>query len=456
MRKLTSEEIARAAGGRLIKGTGKEEVREVIIDSRQAGEGKAFFAIKGQVHDAHRFLPDAVKAGCPVVVISDESKAPDGCDVILVEDTLYALQKLASWYMRSLDMKTVAVTGSVGKTSTRDLIYAGLSSKYRAARSRKNFNNQYGLPLTVLSFDGTEEAAVIEMGMEHRGEIHRLADIVRPDVAVITNIGISHMENLGSREGIRDAKLEITDFFTEENTLVIDGCDDMLKDLKPDSYRIMKVGRCPGALISVDEVTDRGALGISVRLTAFGEPIDVSLKIPGAHNAGNLALALAACSLMGVDVKEAARAMEKAELTGNRLKVSEAGGMTIIDDSYNAAPASMESAIKTLMATEGKRHVAVFAGMAELGEDSKALHEKIGEAAAEAGVDLLITAGENAADIKTGAERRGLRETAHFDKREEIYPEIERLFKPGDVILIKGSRVMEMERLAEKIHQVME
>ena len=455
MRKLTSEEIARAAGGRLIRGGGMETATEVVIDSRQAGSGKVFFAIKGQVHDAHKFIPDVVNSGCRIVVVSDESKAPEGCDVILTDDTLKALQNLAAYYMRTLDVKTVAVTGSVGKTSTRDLIYAGLSSKYRTARSRKNFNNQFGVPLTVLALDGTEEAAVIEMGMEHKGEIHRLADIVRPHIGVITNIGISHMENLGSREGIRDAKLEITDFFTEENTLVIDGADDMLKDLKPDSYGIVRVGSCQDAAVSVDGITDKGALGVDVKLTAFGEETEVHLKIPGAHNGINLALAVAACSLMGVDPSDAAKAMEKAELTGNRLKVSDAGGITVIDDSYNAAPASMKSAVKTLMATAGKRRIAVFAGMAELGENSRALHEEVGEFAAEEGVDLLITIGENAEGIKAGAERKNIKSAVHFEKRDDIYPEIEKIFAPGDVILIKGSRVMELEKLTEKIHEVM-
>lgn len=458
MRKLTSVEIAEGAGGRLIAGSGNETATEAVIDSREAGPGKVFFAIIGQNHDAHDFLPQVVENGCLIAVISDESRAPVGCDVILVDDTLKALQALAKWYMARQDIKTVAVTGSVGKTSTRDLVYAGLSAGYRTAKNKKNFNNQFGVPLTVLSMSEDTEAAVIEMGMEHKGEIHNLADIVRPDVAVITNIGVSHMENLGSREGIMNAKLEVTDFFTEENTLVFHADDDMLQNLGETKYKKVRVGDGSGGdgdfSIIIENVTDKGALGVDVELTANGEPIEVSLKIPGAHNAKNLALALAACQLLGVDIRDAAKAMENAELTGNRLKVSFAGGITVIDDSYNAAPASMESAMKTLVATGAKRHIAVLGGMAELGPDSKALHEKTGEAAKSLGVDILVALGENAAHIAGGAEKAGMKNVLRYAERDDFYPDMKELFKDGDAVLIKGSRVMELEKVADKIHEI--
>lgn len=455
MKKLTSSEIAVAVGGRIVSGTGRRTAAKAVIDSREAAEGTVFFAIKGPNHDAHRFIPDAVGSGCEIVVISDETKAPADCDAVLVDDTLKALQDLAAWYIKGLDIRKVAVTGSVGKTSTRDLLAAGLSSAYRTAKSEKNYNNQYGVPLTVLSFDGTEEAAVIEMGMEHRGEIHRLADIVRPDIAVITNIGISHMENLGNRQGIMEAKLEITYFFTGDNALVINGDDDMLSGLSEKAYRIVRAGSGPENLFRVTGVRDKGARGVDVSLEAEGKSLDVSLKIPGAHNAGNLALALAACSLAGADTEEAAKAMENAVLTGNRLKISEAGGVTIIDDSYNAAPASVVSAVKTLMATEGKRHVAVLGGMAELGPKSRELHTETGEKIGELGVEFLVTIGENAADIARGAEKAGVSNAASFNSKEDMYDEIRNLFHEGDVILIKASRTMELEKLAEKIRKAM-
>lgn len=451
MKKLTSAEIAAFSGGRLLSGDGKRTGSKAVIDSREASEGTVFFAIRGQNHDAHKFIPDAVRRGCGIVVVSDETIAAEGCDVIQVEDTLKALHRLASRYMRELDVRTVAVTGSVGKTSTRDLIAAGLQARFRTYKSGKNYNNQYGLPLSVLSIDPRDQVAVLEMGMEQRGEIHELADIVRPDIAVITNIGISHMEKLGSRQGIMEAKMEIADFFHEDNVLVVNGGDDMLGQLKDKSYRIVKSGSCPDAMVRVKEVRDRGASGIDVSMEAEGEPLEISLRIPGAHNGENLALALTACRLMGATYDESAKAMENACLTGNRLRVLSLGGVTVIDDSYNAAPVSVESALKTLMATEGKRHVAMLGSMAELGSDSERLHEETGRKAAGMGLDLLITVGENARALGEGAKKAGLSDVLYVDRKEDLYPEIGSILREEDAVLVKGSRTMELERLVDAI-----
>ena len=356
MRRLSSKEISSAVEGKLYKGNGTNTVSRVVTDSREAGNDDIFFALIGEKNDGHDYLSQVLTRGCRALVISDcdkvnkaieENDFEENLDVILVEDTKAALQKLSSWYLASLDLKVkVGVTGSVGKTSTRDFLYYVLSEKYRTSRSIKNFNNSFGLPLSILSFGEDTEAAVIEMGMDGKGSIDLLADLVRPDTAVITNIGVSHMENFPGegRNGILNTKLEITNYFNEDSTLIINASNDMLKDLD------MKERGIPGNLIKAgDETTcdyitsnviDKGTEGIEFDLEAEGRKYHIDLPVPGAHNAINAALAIACGVRYGITVEEAIRGLGKVELTEKRLTLKEKNGITVIDDTYNAAPDS--------------------------------------------------------------------------------------------------------------------
>lgn len=454
MREITLAEIEKAVDGKILAGSGREKISGVCTDSRKAGPEDLFVPLIGEVHDAHKFIPQAAERGCRTFLTSREDALPseDGVRAILVSDTTRALQALAAWYLETLNLKKIAVTGSVGKTSTRDMVYYILKERFVTGTTAGNFNNDIGVPLTIFSFDDTMEAAVLEVGMDHFGEIHRLVDIIRPDIGIITNVGISHIENLGSRQGILQAKMEIADYFGEHNTLVINSSNDMLKTVEHSgSYETLTVGESADADYFVHDVTDLGEKGISYKLTAEGETYEVFLQIPGAHNALNSALAIAACRKLNVSFEEALKGLAKLQLTGKRLTVKDEGGIKVIDDTYNAAPDSMKSALNTLMHTSGMRKIAVLSGMNELGEDSREYHRDVGRFAAERKVDLLITVGEKAADIAEGAKKAGGIKVLHFDCKDSLYQVLDELLTEGDAVLVKGSRTMEMEQVVSRI-----
>lgn len=459
MEKLSAKSVADATGGRIIKGEAGLEACGVSIDSRTAGEGDVFFALKGAKADAHDFVGGAYDNGCRMIVISREEAAklvPDDACVILTGDTLIALQELSHWYISRFDMKKVAVTGSVGKTTTRDMIYAILRRKYITGASKANLNSESGMPLALLGFTHEMQAAVIEMGMDGAGQIRRLAEIAGPDMAVITNIGISHIEILGSRENIFKAKMEIAERFSEENTLVINSDDDYLATLKEEElpYRIVRAGTGSTADFRATDIEDLGDRGVRFSLITPEGTMPIRLAVPGSHNAVNAALAAACCFVLGVPVEDISSGFAHTEMTGNRLRIKAAGDVKLIDDTYNASPESMKSAITTLAKSEGMRKVAVLGAMNELGELSDESHDDVGRFAAEAGIELLVTIGEKGARIGDAAKReRAEIEVRCFESKESVYPLIRDIFKEGDTILIKASRTIELELLAERIEE---
>lgn len=321
MNRITIGSIQAATDGRLLAGDPAAAVEAVSTDSRTAKAGELFIPIIGENHDAHKFIPMAYENGCRAFLTAreDAARGLEEASVILVEDTTKAMQKLAAWYLKELGLKTVAVTGSVGKTSTRDMVYNILREKYVTGTTVGNFNNDIGVPQTIFTFDDSMEAAVLEVGMDHRYEIHRLVDIIRPDIGIITNVGISHIENLGSREEILAAKLEITDYFTEDNILVINQDNDMLQaaDLSG-GYKVVRVGTDPACDYRVSGVEDRGGEGVGWTLTADGKEYWIELPIPGAHNALNASLAVAACQRLGVSVEAAAAGLSQAAADGKK------------------------------------------------------------------------------------------------------------------------------------------
>ena len=491
MRKMTAEELKNAVNGSIYTGSGEETVTGAVIDSREAGEGVVFFAIKGEKNDGHDFLGQVFDSGCRLAVISDETKAEkyagkDGVTLVMVEDTLKALQKLGTYYLGTLGLKTkVGVTGSVGKTSTRDFLYYVLSGKYRTARSIRNYNSETGLPLSVISFPADTEAAVIEMGMDFKGSIAVLADMAEPDMAVITNVGISHLENFPEegREGILDTKLEITKNFTDDSVLIINDDNDMLAAVdmadRGIKGRLIRVGTGARCDFRVSSIQDKGISGISFDITHEGETCHVDLPVPGAHNAINAGLAMAAGCLNGMSMKEAAAGFSKTELTANRLNVIEKDGITIIDDTYDAAPDSMKGAIDTLMATpvpEGGRRIAILGDMGELGFESNRGHGEVGAYAHKKGVDVTITIGPKSyaaykgwgndttvaghyLEILNAAAGMPLaemdRETGkaceYFENKEMVIQGILDHIRPGDCILVKASRAMALETIVNHI-----
>lgn len=468
MRKITISEILEVTGGRLLQGKTDAYIEGASIDSREVTELNGFFPMKGARVDGHDFLRGVLERGCRTLVVSDETRVPgadvlaemglepDAVNVVLVEDTLKALQQLAKHHIAQLPLKKkIAVTGSVGKTSTRDMLYYVASTRYRTGRNKKNYNNEFGLPLTILSFDEDLEVAVLEMGMDSFGEIDLLADMVRPDMAVITNVGISHIENLGSREGIRQAKMEVTNYFAEDAVLVVNqACDLLQKDMVSGNYDVVTVGTDGKSDFTVSDVCDFGDKGIKYTLDRNHKQYEVNLNVPGAHNALNATLAIAVGEILGIAPEDAIRGLESAELTAKRLNIRGKNGIKVIDDTYNAAPESMRSAINTLKATKGIRRVAVLSDMKELGPESRNFHMEIGRYLGEQGIDLLVTVGSDSRFIGEGAkDALGTENVHHYPSKAAFMNDMDRFIQPGDVVLVKGSRSMEMEEIVKKIFE---
>ena len=464
MRPFTVEEIIKAVGGTLVSGEKENIVYRVCTDSRKAEPGDLFFPLKGENNDGHDFLGQVLEAGCRTIVVSDESKIPKqafasqtgDADIIVVGDTTAALQALASYYLECLPLKKkIAVTGSVGKTSTRDMLYYAASTSFKTGRNPKNFNNYFGLPLSIMDFEPDTEVAVLEMGMASAGEIETLARIARPDIAVITNIGVSHIENLGSREGILKAKLEVTCCFNENSVLIINADNDMLtpENVKG-PYRVITVGTGENCDYRINDVCDFGDKGIEYTLCHEGKDYRIKLPVPGAHNAINASLAVAASGLMGISPETAIKGFEQAELTEKRLNIKKQGRIKVIDDTYNACPESMKSALNTLMSTEveeGGRRVAVLGDMFELGKESPVAHLEVGRYAVEKKPDLLIAVGKDAEYIAQGAEPLGDGHVLRYETREDLEKEVHEIIRPGDTVLVKASRSMEMEKTVKEI-----
>ena len=467
MEKTRAHKIAKACQGTLILGEGKTEVIDVVIDSRVGNKGSLFVALEGEQTDGHRFIKNAYDNGVRTFLISNEDVAKeyamdvfekDDLDIILVDDTLVALQELAGEYLRNMNMKCIAVTGSVGKTTTRDMLFAAVSEKYKAGTNKKNYNSETGLPLTLLSFTKDMEVGVLEMGMDGEGQIARLVEISEPEAAIITNVGISHIERLGSRENILRAKMEIASEFDSESTLIINGDDDLLSEevSKPLPYSVLQVGsgKKEGLNYSISDIEDLGIDGVRFKIknNDLKQEMEIELDVPGSHNAVNCALAVAGAGIMGVPMEDAIRGIQRMKMTGSRLKIVEAGGIRIIDDAYNAAPNSMKSALSTLSNTKSERRIAILGGINELGQLSESEHRGIGEHAASCNIDILITVGEMASWISSEAKKKNKQiEYMHFDLKEDLYPVLKEILKPGDVVLVKASRSYEFDLIAEEI-----
>ncbi len=455
MREFTVPEIIEAVGGQLVRGDGKNKIKGISIDSREIEENMMFFAIVGENNDGHDFISQVIKKGCKVVVVSDESKVPqtEGTDVILVKNTTTALQELAKYYLRLLPLKKkIGVTGSVGKTSTRDFMYYVASTKYKTGRNKKNYNNAHGLPLSILEFDEDTEIAVLEMGMDQPGEIKLLADIVRPDIAIITKIAEVNIALMKNLDNILKAKMEITEYFDSDSTLVVNSsCPMLTPDRVGGEYNLVTVSDESGDYL-VKEICDFGDKGIKYILNRDDKDYKIVLPVAGGHNAVNSALAIAAGELIGISIEEAAEGLTRSELTGKRLKITAGNGVKVVDDTYNACEDSVKSAIDTLTAIEGKRHVAILGDILGLAERAEAGHRAVGRHAAQKKIDLLIAVGDDARYYAEGAsEIMDKNNIMFFSTKEEFIEAAEGIIKTGDIILVKASRGMKMEQIVNKI-----
>ena len=461
MDKISVENIVKSTGGKLIKGSKDAFVTGVKHDSRLCGAGDMFVAVKGENRDGHMYIRQVLDAGCSTVMVShtdgwyEEVKDRD-CNIIMTDDTIRAMGRLAAYYLDTLDVVRIAVTGSVGKTSTRDMIYYALSERYSCGRNMKNYNNAIGLPLSVFTFDSSMDAVVLEMGMEKKGEIDRLAGIVKPDIAVITNIGVSHIENLGSREGIFRAKMEagrhITSRGARRGTLIFpyDG-EFLTRENTAGDYCQVMIGEDGRSDYIISDVDDMGLDGIKFTVECDGVSHRISIPVPGTHNAVNASLAIAVGRSMGLSYEEIERGLSRVVLTGSRLKYLRDGRIRVIDDTYNASPESMKSAMKVLekSACDGKR-VAVLGDIFELGDRSARQHYEVGLFARGLRIDRLAAVGRNARHIAEGAEGGDV-QVLYYSSKDELLDDIDSVAGHGDLVLVKGSRGMKMEEIVEKL-----
>ena len=455
MKKTAIWEIEKAVSGELLSGDKNDNICGVSTDSRKISKNDVFFALIGEQHDAHDFITEAISNGARSIVLSDPEAAPRGAaaNIVKVSDTTKALQDLARWYVSALGVRNIGITGSTGKTTTKDMLYHICREKYNTGKTAGNFNNHIGLPLSILSFDEGVEIGVLEMGAECLGEIHLLAGIARPEIAVITNIGISHIETFGTRENIFKGKMEITDFFCEKNLLIVnEGSDLLTRRSVSGDYRLTTVGVCGKNNFILSNVEEFGENGIEFTLEHQEKRQRFKLGVPGRHNAVNASLAVAAAAELGIGMEAAARGLEKVVLTEKRLNIKGKDGIKVIDDTYNASPDSMRAAIDVLIATKGMRKVAVLGDMLGLGEKSGFHHEQIGEYIGQKNIDLLLLTGEFTKHTAAKArEIMGEGKVKHICSRSKLEAEIKKLVSPGDVILVKGSRAMAMEQIVRKI-----
>ncbi len=427
---------------------------DICIDSRKVKDGDIFFAIKGENFDGHHFISAAIEGGAKVCVIHQEIELDNNYNnvsIIKVKDTREALLDLASYYRDTLSIKVVGVTGSTGKTSTKDLIAATLSEKFKVFKTQGNFNNDIGLPLMILSLDNSYDIAVLEMGMNNLGEIERLAKVSKPDIAVITNVGISHIENLKTRENILSAKLEITTLFDNHNVLIINGDNDMLKNISSEKYEIVKIGienNCEFNANNIETKEDE----VNFSIVENGNEVEenILVPVPGRHNVLNSLLAIAVARSLGLQYSEISRGIKKLEATSMRLDLVECQGFTIINDTYNASPDSMFAALDVLKNHNRGRKIAVLGTMKELGDESCNAHKEVGEYAKHTGVDLLITMGEYNNSFREGY---GCENLVTFDNMDELIERLSSMIKKDDVILVKASRSIKFENIVKAIQK---
>ncbi|MGL4451465.1 MAG: UDP-N-acetylmuramoyl-tripeptide--D-alanyl-D-alanine ligase [Sarcina sp.] len=450
MLELNFDEILKAVNGEEVKRPKEYLGKKVSTDTRKIEKGSIFIALKGANFDANTYAKDAIDKGAALVLVEnvlfDIETIEENVGVIKVENGEMALAALASFYRNKLGIKVVGVTGSTGKTSTKDIMSAVLSAKYKVFKTKGNFNNHIGLPLMILELDSTYDIAILEMGMSDLKEINFLAQIAKPEIAVITNVGLSHIENLKTRENILKAKMEIVDFFTKENTLIINADDDMLKNVKTDTYKLVRTG--VGANLNPKaENIKFDKLSSTFDIIDGDMKFEFNLPMPGKHNVGNFMLAYCVGKELEVATEDMQKGISNIEVTSMRLDLKEGNGFKVLDDCYNSSPDSVKSAIDVLMSLKGKRKIAVLGTMRELGTESENAHKEIGEYAKEKGIEKLFVFGEFAEFIKAGFGK----ECNLYENKQTLIEELKNYIEKNDIVLVKASRGLKFEEITKAL-----
>src|SRR5882762_10063786 len=451
MNPLTVSQIAQFAGASLSSDDGTVVINKVSTDSRTIKPGELFVALRGQNFEGHDFIEASAKAGATgaLVDLNWAGNVPNNFALLRASDTLQAYQTLAASYRRSLALQVLAITGSNGKTSTKDFAASVLARRFRVTKTEGNFNNHVGLPRTILEASSGDEVAVWEIGMNHPGEIVALAKIASPDAAIITNIGLAHIEFMGSREAIAAEKGALAEAVGADGTVILNADDPFSQGLAERTRAKVILAGIENGSVRASEMR-QSPTGIEFTILEGAHRCRAQLPVPGIHMVQNAMLAVAAGRAFGLSLEGCAAGLASAPLTKARLQIKEVNGIQFIDDSYNANPDSMKAALRTLVEldADGKR-IAVLGEMRELGDESERGHREVGETAAALKVDRLIAIGNVAAIIADAAKRAGLENSSTVTSTAEAAELLTDLAAPGDLVLIKGSRLARTEQVIE-------
>lgn len=438
-----------------------------VIDSRLVDDDYLFIPIKGERVDGHKFIPQVFEKGACCVLSERELKNPAG-PYIQVKSSEEALKKIAAFYRQSLAIKVVGITGSVGKTSTKEMIASVISQKYEVHKTAGNFNNEIGLPLTVFGIRAEHEVAILEMGISDFNEMHRLSAVANPDICVITNVGLCHLENLGDRDGVLKAKTECFEHMKEGGLAVLNGDDDKLSTKKIVNNRAAvfyginaepKMDENDNLMatkeIYATDVENLGFEGMQAMIHTPQGDFLAHITIPGEHNVYNALAATAVGLEVGLDLDEIQKGIAEAKTIAGRTNLLKVNGYNVIDDCYNANPVSMEAALDVLSHAKG-RTIAVLGDMGELGEEEAALHFGVGKCVAEKQIHTLFCAGTLAAEYKAGVKSVSTEETEgcqvfYYENRDDMIEALLSYVKEGDSILIKASHFMEFSKVVEAL-----
>ena len=450
---LSFKEIVDSIDGKVIIQGENKEFNKICTDTRKIEKNNIFLALKGERFNGNKYAKAALEKGASIAIIDEEIEDLEECNglgtIIKVNNGNEALLSIAKYYREKLGLKVIGITGSTGKTSTKDVLASFLSEKYKVFKTKGNFNNHIGLPLMILELDSSYDVAVLEMGMSNLGEIHTLANCARPDIALITNIGLSYIENLKTRENILKAKMEITDFFNENNVLIVNGEDEYLSKIENKNYKVLKVGYNKsfdfvGKEIELDDNKT------SFTAISKNEECRFDLPMVGAHNVLNSLLGIAASNELNVKLQDMKHGLSNIEATSMRLEFINANNFEIINDCYNASPDSMKAAIDVLKSRKGKRKVAILGTMNELGSEAYNAHKEVGEYAKNK-VDLLITTGEFEDAYKSGFENESIR---IYNTKENLINDLKNVIQKEDTVLVKASRGIKFEDIVKALEEI--
>ena len=465
MPNMSLKNIAMSCGGTYIGDASLADkvICGAVIDSRLVEEDFLFIPIKGERVDGHNFIPQVFEKGACCVLSEIELENPAG-PYIRVDSSEEALKKIAAFYRQGLSIKVVGITGSVGKTSTKEMIASVISQKYKVHKTAGNFNNEIGLPLTVFGIREEHEVAILEMGISDFDEMHRLSTVANPDICVITNVGLCHLENLGTRDGVLKAKTECFEHMKDGGLAILNGDDDKLSTKKTVNGRNTvfygidaepKSGedgsRMAEKAIYATNVCNLGFEGMEAVIHTPEGSFDANITIPGEHNVYNALAATAVGLELGLTLDGIKKGIAEAKTIAGRTNLIKANGYNVIDDCYNANPVSMEAAMDVLSHAKG-RTIAVLGDMGELGEDERILHFGVGKCVAEKKIHTLFCAGELAAEYKAGVESvENECNVFHFGNKDDMIAELISYVKEGDNILIKASHFMDFPKVVEAL-----